>query len=71
MLDELVDLALSNAGVPGGSDESQAREITRSRARFALGATLRIGRHTDAARLAVRNGALSSTCPPGTPAGWP
>lgn len=60
MLDELIELALSDAALPGGTDELQAGEIARSRARFALSATLRRGRNADAALLAVKVGALSS-----------
>jgi hypothetical protein len=60
MLDELVELALSNTDLPGGTEELQAQEIARSRARFALCAMLRGGRDADAALLAVRAGAMSS-----------
>jgi len=60
MLDDLIELALSDAALPGGMDELQAREIARSRARFALSATLRRGRNADAALLAVKVGTLSS-----------
>ena len=60
MLDELVTLALSDRGLPGVADQLQTQEIARSRARFALGATLRADRRADAARLAIKSGALSS-----------
>lgn len=59
MLDELVDLALSDERLRSG-DDLASQEIVRSRARFALSATLRADRHADGARLAVRSGALSS-----------
>jgi len=60
MLNELVELALSDTGLPGGTEELQAQEIARSRARFALCAMLRAGRNADAALLAVRAGDMSS-----------
>ncbi len=60
LLDRLVELALSDAGLPGGTDELQAQEIARARARFALCAMLRLGRNDDAALLAVKAGAMSS-----------
>lgn len=60
MLDDLIELALSDAALPGGTNELQAGEIARSRARFALSATLRRERNADAALLAVKVGALSS-----------
>ncbi|MEU9890347.1 hypothetical protein [Sphaerisporangium sp. NPDC051011] len=60
MLDELVEMALSDTGLPGGTEELQAQEIARSRARFALCAMLRAGRNTDAALLAVKAGNMSS-----------
>lgn len=60
LLDELVDLALSDKGLPGEIDELQALEIARARARFALCAMLRAGRNADAAVLAVRVGDMSS-----------
>jgi hypothetical protein len=60
MLDELVQLALSDTSLPGGTEELQAQEIARSRARFALCAMLREGRDADAALLAVRAGDMSS-----------
>ncbi|MEV5554369.1 hypothetical protein AB0L44_11965 [Nonomuraea wenchangensis] len=60
MLDELVELALSDTGLPGGTEELQAQEIARSRARFALCAMLRAGRNADAALLAVKAGDMSS-----------
>lgn len=60
LLDELVDLALSDKGLPGEIDELQALEIARARARFALCAMLRAGRNADAAVLAVRAGDMSS-----------
>lgn len=58
--DELVDLALSDSGLPGDIDDLEAHEIARSRTRFALSATLRAGQRVNAARLAVRNGVLSA-----------
>lgn len=60
MLDELVELALSDTALPGEADELQAQEIARSRARFALSATLRARRNEDAALLAVAAGDMSS-----------
>jgi hypothetical protein len=60
MLDELVELALSSTGLPGEADELQAKEIARSRSRFALCAMLRARRNSDAALLAVRAGHLSA-----------
>lgn len=60
MVDELVDLALSDGGLPAEADDLQSQEIARARARFALGAALRAGRNGDAALLAVKSGALSS-----------
>lgn len=60
LLNELVDLALSDAGLPGIVEELQAQEIARSRARFALCAMLRCGRNADAALLAVKAGDMSS-----------
>ncbi|MGW5153208.1 hypothetical protein [Rhodococcus koreensis] len=60
MLEELVDLALSDGGLPGQIEELQALEIARARARFALAAMLRAGRNADAALLAVRAGDMSS-----------
>jgi hypothetical protein len=60
MLNELVELALSDTGLPGGTEELQAQEIARARARFALCAMLRAGRNADAALLAVRAGDMSS-----------
>lgn len=60
MLDKLVELALSDAGLPGAADELQAQEISRARARFALCATLRERRNAQAALLAVKTGDLSS-----------
>ena len=60
MLDDLVELALSDTGLPGGTEELQALEIARSRARFALCAMLRVGRNADAALLAVKAGDMSS-----------
>lgn len=60
LLDELVTLALSDGGLPGDIHELEAQEIARARGRFALSATLRADRYSDAARLAVRTGALSS-----------
>ncbi|WP_182883913.1 hypothetical protein [Microbispora sp. H10949] len=60
MLDELVELALSDSGLPGEIEELQAQEIARSRARFALCAMLRAERNADAALLAVKAGDMSS-----------
>lgn len=60
MVDELVQLALSDEGVPAEIDDLQAQEIARARARFALGAALRARRNSDAALLAVKAGTLSS-----------
>lgn len=60
MLNELVEMALSDTGLPGGTEELQAQEIARSRARFALCAMLRAGRNPDAALLAVRAGDMSA-----------
>lgn len=60
MLDDLVGLALSESGLPGNVDDLEAQEIARSRARFALSATLRSGQYPEAARLAVKTGALTS-----------
>lgn len=60
MFDELVDLALSHTGLPGEADELQSKEISRSRARYALSAMLREGRNSDAALLAVKAGDRSS-----------
>lgn len=60
LLDELVELALSTKGLPGKTDDLQAQEIARSRARFALSATLRAGQHLNAALLAIKTGDLSS-----------
>lgn len=60
MLDELVELALSDDGLPAGIEDLQAQEISRARARFALGAALRSKRNSDAALLAVKAGMLSS-----------
>ncbi len=60
LLDDLVTLALSNEALPSDTDDLQAQEIARSRARFALGATLAVDRRADAARLAIRAGALTS-----------
>uniref|UniRef100_UPI00155AB473 hypothetical protein n=1 Tax=Rhodococcus opacus TaxID=37919 RepID=UPI00155AB473 len=60
MLEELVELALSDGGLPGQIEELQALEIARARARFALAAMLRAGRNADAALLAVRAGDMSS-----------
>lgn len=60
MLDDLVELALTNAALPGGVNELQAQEIARSRARFALSAMLRARRNEDAALLAVAAGDMSS-----------
>lgn len=60
MLHELVQLALSSDGLPGGADELQSQEISRSRTRFALGAALKSRRNEDAALLAVKAGALLS-----------
>ncbi|PYI37917.1 hypothetical protein CVS30_12670 [Arthrobacter psychrolactophilus] len=60
MLDELVELALSDEGLPTGIQDLQAQEISRARARFALGAALRSKRNSDAALLAVKAGMLSS-----------
>ena len=48
LLDKLVELALSDAGLPGGTDELQAQEIARTRARFALRAMLREQRNAEA-----------------------
>ncbi|GAB3821941.1 hypothetical protein GCM10028799_34750 [Kribbella italica] len=60
MIGELVDLALSDDGLPVEIGDLQAQEIARARARFALGAALRAKRNSDAALLAVRAGTLSS-----------
>lgn len=60
MVDELVQLALSDAGLPADADDLQSQEIARARARFALGAALRAKRNEDAALLAVKAGTLSS-----------
>ncbi|WP_392543917.1 hypothetical protein [Oryzobacter telluris] len=60
MVDELVQLALSDEGLPAEIDDLQAQEIARARARFALGAALRARRNSDAALLAVKAGTLSS-----------
>lgn len=60
MVDELVELALSDDGLPAGIEDLQAQEIARARARFALGAALRAKRNSDAALLAVKAGMLSS-----------
>lgn len=60
MLDELVQFALSESGLPGAASDLQRKEIARSRARFALAAALRARRNTDAALLAVKAGELSS-----------
>jgi hypothetical protein len=60
MVDELVELALSNSGLPADADDLQSQEIARARARFALGAALKAKRNDDAALLAVRAGTLSS-----------
>ncbi|GAA1754698.1 hypothetical protein [Aeromicrobium alkaliterrae] len=60
MLHELVQLALSDEGLPGSADELQSQEISRSRTRFALGAALKSRRNSDAALLAVRAGTLLS-----------
>lgn len=60
MVDELVQLALSDGGLPAGVDDLQSQEIARARARFALGAALRASRNSDAALLAVKAGTLSS-----------
>ena len=60
LLDKLVELALSDVGLPGGTDELQAQEIARARARFALCAMLREGRNAEAALLAVKAGDMSS-----------
>ncbi|WP_224404018.1 hypothetical protein [Pseudonocardia sp. ICBG1034] len=60
MLVELVELVLSDSGLPGDTGEHQAREIARARARFALCATLHQGHNAEAALLAIKIGALSS-----------
>ncbi|WP_157508769.1 hypothetical protein [Luteipulveratus halotolerans] len=60
MVDELVELALSDGGLPTGIDDLQAQEIARARSRFALGSALRAQRYDDAALLAVKAGTLSS-----------
>lgn len=60
MIDELVELALSDGGLPTEIDDLQAQEIARARARFALGAALRAKRNSDAALLAVKAGTLTS-----------
>jgi hypothetical protein len=60
LLDKLVELGLSDAGLPGGTDDLQAQEIARARARFALCATLREQRNAEAALLAVKAGDMSS-----------
>jgi hypothetical protein len=60
MLDELVQLALSDSSLPGDASDLQRKEIARTRARFALAAALRTRRNADAALLAVKAGELSS-----------
>lgn len=60
MFDELVEMTLSGTGLPGDADELQAQEIARARARYALGAMLRVGRNAEAALLAVAAGDMSS-----------
>lgn len=60
MVAELVQLALSDEGLPAEIDDLQAQEIARARARFALGAALHAKRNSDAALLAVKAGTLSS-----------
>jgi hypothetical protein len=60
MLDDLVELALSDAALPAQFNELQAQEIARSRARYALSAMLRAKRNGDAALLAVAAGKMSS-----------
>ncbi len=60
MLDELMQLALSESSLPGHASDLQRKEILRSRVRYALAAALRSIRNTDAALLAVKAGEMSA-----------
>ena len=60
MLDELMQLALSESSLPGDASDLQRKEISRSRVRYALAAALRSTRNTDAALLAVKAGEMSA-----------
>lgn len=60
MLDELMQLALSESSLPGHASDLQRKEISRSRVRYALAAALRSTRNTDAALLAVKAGEMSA-----------
>jgi hypothetical protein len=58
-VDELVTLAMTDAALPRRNDLEQA-EIAQQRIQFALKATLRVGRDFEAARLALKAGALTA-----------
>jgi hypothetical protein len=56
---ELVDMALSSKGLPETS-RIERRDVELQRLQFALKASLRMGRHTDAAKLALKAGGESA-----------
>lgn len=58
--EDLVQLALSNADLPGDHDDPQRLELARQRARFAFAAMLLQESYDAAALLAVRFGELSA-----------
>jgi len=58
-VEQLVDLALNDRGLPRNSDLEQ-REIAQQRAQYALKATLRAAREFEAARLALKAGSLAA-----------
>jgi len=55
----LIELALSDSGLPTGSDVERL-EVAHQRAQFALKAALKSGLYVEAARLAVRAGHLAA-----------
>jgi hypothetical protein len=58
-VDQLVDLALNDRGLPREGD-LERREIAQQRAQYALKATLRAARDFEAARLALKAGGLAA-----------
>jgi hypothetical protein len=58
-LSELVNMALSSTGLPETS-RIERRDVELQRLQFALKASLRIGRYTDAAKLALKAGCESA-----------
>jgi len=57
-VDDLAELAMSDEGLPE-QPPSLIQQIATDRARYALAATLRAGRNSDACRLALRAGELT------------